>query len=516
MSAPGADAPPYEPQSGPPESVLDLRRKGVALIAVASWIVVFALALMALVFGAVAFQAATVSALVCLIPTWAAVKGDCSSRTRLLLGLTAGIQPALLIYAMQGNIWQLDSHLYVMLALALLIPLCDVRSIIAASAIVVLHQGVLVFVMPQWAYFGEGGTARFLLHTSAYLAGATVFYWTTELLTHSLMRIKALETKAAKQAETIKDNNNRLIAADDQMKDQQEEAQAEKARIIAASKSANERIAAEFEHSVNAVAHSVAGTAEMLERSARNLNVIAQDAGEEARNVVTGAESTGRAANTVAAGVAELAVSISEIAYKVSKQSELAQDANLRSDGGGKAIGSLSQQSKTIGEATRAIVRIAERTNLLSLNAAIEAASASEAGRGFSIVAHEVKSLAGQASQAASEIDTFLKGVQSGTLEAERSFQAIDSAISELGETASSIRYGMGNQVQSADTIEQFARNAAGEADQMIERTKALAERADQARQLSDELDKAASALSETVRNLERSTESFTSSLKAA
>ena len=229
MSAPGAAVPAHEPQSSAPPGVLDLRRKGVALIAVASWIVVFALALMALVFGAVAFQAAAVSALVCLIPTWAAVKGDCSSRTRLLLGLTAGIQPALLIYAMQGNVWQLDSHLYVMLAFALLIPLCDVRPIIAASVIVVLHQGALAFVMPQWAYFGDSGIARFLLHTSAYLAGCTLFCWMTELLTHSQMRIAALENKAAKQAETIKGNKHRLIAAEEQMKAQQAEAQADKA-----------------------------------------------------------------------------------------------------------------------------------------------------------------------------------------------------------------------------------------------------------------------------------------------
>ena len=171
-------------------------------------------------------------------------------------------------------------------------------------------------------------------------------------------------------------------------------------KIVLDARQANERIAGEFEQSVSAVTQSVAGTVLMLKKSAHELAQIADVAGDEAGDAVGFAETAGRAANTVAAGVCELSVSIGEIAIKVSKQNELTDEANKQTDGGGKSIGSLAKQSRTIGEATRAIVRIAERTDLLSLNAAIEAASSTPSGRGFSVVAQEVKLLAGQAGQA--------------------------------------------------------------------------------------------------------------------
>lgn len=179
-------------------------------------------------------------------------------------------------------------------------------------------------------------------------------------------------------------------------------------------------------------------------------------------------------------------------------------------------MGGLSIHSDTIGEATRAIVRIAERTNLLSLNAAIEAASAGEAGRGFTIVAQEVKALAMQASQAATEIDEFLSGVRSGTLEAERSFEAIDTAITELAKAATTIRWDVESQRNSADTIEDYARAAADDVGAIAKRSKTLASTASNAKTLSTELDEAAAAMILNVRDLELSTAQFTANLKAS
>ncbi len=316
------------------------------------------------------------------------------------------------------------------------------------------------------------------------------------------------------QTEELRQTSSSLQEALAAVQAEQEASAQSRANVIKLRKAEYANVAAEFERSISGVTHAVAETANLLERSAKGLKVMATEAGSEAHDVAGSAESASRAANTVAAGVAEMSLSIATIAANVGQQSELTAEATQRSGGGGKAIGSLSQQSRTIGEATRAIVRIAERTNLLSLNAAIEAASAGVAGRGFTIVAQEVKALATQAGEAATEIDTFLSGVRSGTVEAEQSFQAIDSAIADLNETARSIRYDVESQKQSADTIEAFARNAAGEADAMVGRTKALLHRANAAGTLSSELEDAAADLSENIRNLERSTSNFMTNLK--
>ena len=149
-------------------------------------------------------------------------------------------------------------------------------------------------------------------------------------------------------------------------------------------------------------------------------------------------------------------------------------------------------------------------------SAAIEAASAGVAGRGFTIVAQEVKALAQQASEAATAIDDFLKGVRAGTHEAEHSFRAIDSAISELAEAATAIRWDVEVQKRSADTIEEYARAASADIGDMAERSCALATTASSTQQLSEELDRATAAMLNNVRDLERSTARFVANLKAS
>ncbi|MEL7519210.1 MAG: methyl-accepting chemotaxis protein, partial [Pseudomonadota bacterium] len=274
------------------------------------------------------------------------------------------------------------------------------------------------------------------------------------------------------------------------------------------------RFAGEFEASISVVTESISETAALLEKTTKTLSVIAHDTGQGAADVNEGANAASHAARMVAQGVSELSYSIAEIAGDVGQQNELVSKATDRSTSGGEAVDGLAKHSDTIGEATRAIVRIAERTNLLSLNAAIEAASAGPAGRGFTIVAQEVKALAMQASEAATEIDSFLKGVRTGTQEAERSFQAIDSVIGSLAETSTAIRWEVDRQRKSADAIENYARSAAEDVGAMAARSETLAGTASAAEKLSNQLDDAAARMLANVRDLERSTIQFVSNLK--
>ena len=179
-------------------------------------------------------------------------------------------------------------------------------------------------------------------------------------------------------------------------------------------------------------------------------------------------------------------------------------------------MGSLAQHSDTIGEATRAIARIAERTNLLALNAAIEAASAGAQGKGFTIVAQEVKSLARQAGNAATEIDAFLSGIRSGTMDAQTSFDNIAEVIAELDQAAHAIRWDVEGQRKSADTIENYARSAAEDIGTMAQRSRSLEGTAETTRELAAEIDRAAAALLKHVEGLESSTRRFVGQLRAA
>ena len=91
------------------------------------------------------------------------------------------------------------------------------------------------------------------------------------------------------------------------------------------------------------------------------------------------------------------------------------QAAVSRADQTDERIGQLSRAAQQIGEVVKLITAIAEQTNLLALNATIEAARAGEAGRGFAVVASEVKSLASQTAKATDEISCHISGIQSAT-----------------------------------------------------------------------------------------------------
>ncbi len=205
---------------------------------------------------------------------------------------------------------------------------------------------------------------------------------------------------------------------------------------------------------------SISGSAHQLASAAEELNSVTEESARGLTQQNNEIEQAATAVNEMTSAVEEVArnaVSTSEASKNATASAgdgrDLVQETvsaieRMSSDVQGTAslIGDLANESRDIGKVLDVIRGLADQTNLLALNAAIEAARAGEAGRGFAVVADEVRALAHRTQQSTSEIERMIGSIQSGTE------HAVDSMrnSTERAESTLSIARGAG---QSLDTI---------------------------------------------------------------
>jgi len=110
-----------------------------------------------------------------------------------------------------------------------------------------------------------------------------------------------------------------------------------------------------------------------------------------------------------------------------------------------RTVNQLTTDGKKVGDVMKVIREIADQTNLLALNAAIEAARAGEAGRGFAVVADEVRNLAAKTQEATVEIDRIIETIATGSRDASEFMQASEIVTQESGESVEAVRETLGH-----------------------------------------------------------------------
>ena len=175
-------------------------------------------------------------------------------------------------------------------------------------------------------------------------------------------------------------------------------------------------------------AGAVAEASENLTAVSQQMGANAEETSTQASVVATNSKTISDSLQTIAAAVEEMTASIGEISINAVKASEMAAEAVNVTDSTNEIIAQLGKSTSEIGDVIKLITSIAEQTNLLALNATIEAARAGEAGRGFAVVASEVKELARETAEATEDISAKIEAIQHDT---EGAVDAI-SNISEI------------------------------------------------------------------------------------